>query len=813
MSTKKLSLEERLSLAAKKGKKKSKSSRNAAHASINKSQTQTIGSTKEIEDNKTQQTDISESSQNIRQRVDSAKVNTNLNDIDQEEVINGNDIINNKDNEENDKETKNGSIEDNLLSSNDFTETQVEKNKTVQTDDFILFKDWLPDNYTSLNVVDLLTILKPHIETLKKNNNTIDSKKTYNNDSSLLKLVKEKDQIIENLKEDVDRLDKDNWNFNKIVESNQQKITNLQNNNQSLQNDLKGKNLSIKQLQNDLKENNIKLKKFLENDETVSELKNELKKKNDTIERLKSHLNETELKVNTLNDTLIKEREAYVREKNSIKEATRDQVTTLESKLEQLRIELEKSIHPNKDINFSVSNTNKGFNNNDQKSDKYDSGNDDGNNNAIVNNQNNTNSIKGTFTSWETQYFTLQEQFNSSKANWNSIEFTLNSKLSDLQEKVDSSNMEINKLKLVYKNNDILIQTLKDDITKKDKIINNDNLKISSLLSEKNKLLNSLQEINEDYALLQKKFEIQKEQLANNLTSNTNLPKFQDQDRSVSPLNKNNTTKENNSDFETESNGTISLKFGNDWSLILPKVNDVNEVPIQRDLTVDGHPEEIFDDINMPFNQRSVSDKNFDHLPETSSNLDSFLLNKRASSISALNYERKASTSQLLANIPSVSDISGVFSPSTDNINSGDNIINNNHNNRDVYVNDNTIISSNNNQINAQLISRLGSEVRRMEGELTSLQAAYDQLKDEKNSANDELLKLLEENEKVKTFQQERDSLKVKVTELENQLETALQVLGEKTEYAEELENDVQDLKEMMKQQVQQMVQMQEMIK
>lgn len=811
MSTKKLSLEERLSLAAKKGKKKSKSSKNAVHSNVNKSQSQTIESNKDIDHSKTQQIDISGPSKDTKPELDSTKYSTNLNYIDQEQTVNDGDDINKKNNEENDKDTRDVFIEGNPSGPNDFTETQGEKIESLPTDDFTLFKDWLPDNYTSLNVVDMLTILKPHIETLKKNSSNINPKKTYNNDSSLLKLVKEKDQTIENLKREVDQLDKENQNFNKIVKFNQQKITNLQNNNQSLQNDLKSKNQSIKQLQNDLKENNVKLKKLLENDETVSDLKNELKERNDTIESLKSHLNEMELKVNSLNGNLLKEREIHAREKNSIKEATRDQITTLESKLEQLRIELENYTHLNKDMDSSTSNTNRDSNNNDQKSEKCGSSNGNDNVNVNVKNQNNMDSIERTSTSWETQYFILQEQFNSSKANWNTIEFTLNSKLSDLQEKVDSSNIEINKLKSTHENNDILIQTLKEDINKRDEIINKENLKISSLVTEKNKLLNSLQEINEDYILLQKKFEIQKEQLANNLTSSTNPPKFQDLDGLISPLNENNIIKENNSDFETESDRNILLKFGNDWSLPLPKVNDVSESSMQRDLNVSEHPEEIFDDINVSFNQRSNSAKNFDHLPEASSKIDSFLLNKRTRSLSVSNYERKASTSQLLANIPSVSDISGIFLPPTDNVDNGDNIANNNRSNSHVYINDNTVISSNNNQINAQLVSRLGSEVRRMEGELTSLQAAYDQLKDEKKCTNDEMLKLIEENERVKTFQEERDSLKVRVTELENQLETVLQVLGEKTEYAEELENDVQDLKEMMKQQVQQMVQMQEM--
>lgn len=79
-----------------------------------------------------------------------------------------------------------------------------------------------------------------------------------------------------------------------------------------------------------------------------------------------------------------------------------------------------------------------------------------------------------------------------------------------------------------------------------------------------------------------------------------------------------------------------------------------------------------------------------------------------------------------------------------------------------------------------------------------------------KAKANDEILRLLEENDKFNEVNKQKDELLRKVEQIQSQLETSLQLLGEKTEQVEELENDVSDLKEMMHEQVQQMVEIQE---
>lgn len=96
-----------------------------------------------------------------------------------------------------------------------------------------------------------------------------------------------------------------------------------------------------------------------------------------------------------------------------------------------------------------------------------------------------------------------------------------------------------------------------------------------------------------------------------------------------------------------------------------------------------------------------------------------------------------------------------------------------------------------------------------MEGELSASKELYDNLLKEKTKANDEILRLLEENDKFNEVNKQKDDLLKRVEQMQSKLETSLQLLGEKTEQVEELENDVSDLKEMMHQQVQQMVEMQ----
>lgn len=752
MSTKKLSLEERLSLAAKKGKKKSKASKN-----VNSPTSSVQSSFAELVPSQSREID----------------------DQDNEIKPTNNSIVT----ETEPKEKPEDSEKD---MSGDVKEEISKTGGNNLPSELSLFKTWLPDNYSSFNANDLLMVLKPHIEAITKKN-------AVHIDSGLMKLVKEKDQTIEDITADLTKLQTENNKFKEEMKSLAQKVNKLENVNTSLNSDIKDKNNSIKQLQNDLTNKNITIKELKETSENSSKLQDELREKNDTIESLKDNVNKLKLTVDTLNQDIREERLSFDKEKAIIKEATRDQVTTLESKLEQLRIELENSTITNKDNSNNEPNIGA---NSDPKS----------------------ASFANDSSSWETQYNVLQEEFNASKADWNSIEFTLNSKLVDLQREYDASASEINKLKSQCDENSVIIQKLESELTNKEKIINEHKSKITLLSKEKSKLENSLQETNDDYNLLQKKYNIQKEQLANNI-STIKTPETDEDVRSISPFDDVTAIKDNSIECgdktsigggdhnnnnnplvvggDNQDHNEIIRNFENEWSLSLPEGADPASEPRNFSITEDATG---MVDMNTSFNSGDLSilssGNNLNDIPDPSTNIDSFFFNKRNNSAPMLNLGRTTNMTQLLNRIPSVSDATGLLVSPTDNLgNSKENT---------------TVTSNGNNQVPAHLVSRLGAEVRRMEGELSSLQIAYDKLKSEKNSTNEELLKLMEENEKVESFKEAKDGLQSKVNELEKQLETALQLLGEKTEHAEELENDVEDLKEMMQQQVQQMIQLQE---
>lgn len=115
-----------------------------------------------------------------------------------------------------------------------------------------------------------------------------------------------------------------------------------------------------------------------------------------------------------------------------------------------------------------------------------------------------------------------------------------------------------------------------------------------------------------------------------------------------------------------------------------------------------------------------------------------------------------------------------------------------------------------NTRMNAQIVGRLGGQVRRLETELASLHDSNTRLLKDKQDVNDTIVRLMEENDKATAVQKQLEDASQRAESLEEKLNTALQLLGERSERVEELENDVNDLKELLQMQVQQMVELQE---
>ncbi|KAK6460476.1 TATA element modulatory factor 1 TATA binding-domain-containing protein [Scheffersomyces coipomensis] len=111
---------------------------------------------------------------------------------------------------------------------------------------------------------------------------------------------------------------------------------------------------------------------------------------------------------------------------------------------------------------------------------------------------------------------------------------------------------------------------------------------------------------------------------------------------------------------------------------------------------------------------------------------------------------------------------------------------------------------------NIQLINKMSSNIRRLEIELNTLREENNSLIIEKEKTEQDILggfKLHEElealNTKIQTLETELDSKSKKE-------QTMLEVIGEKSEQVEELKADVQDLKELCKLQIQQLIEFQD---
>ena len=113
---------------------------------------------------------------------------------------------------------------------------------------------------------------------------------------------------------------------------------------------------------------------------------------------------------------------------------------------------------------------------------------------------------------------------------------------------------------------------------------------------------------------------------------------------------------------------------------------------------------------------------------------------------------------------------------------------------------------------NIQIMNKLASQIRILELEINTLREDSKRLEEEKESASKEIVRLMNDNEKVEEIRGEVKERDGKIATLEESYHKVLIILGEKEERLGELDADVDDLKDLLRQQVQQMVEMQEKI-
>lgn len=109
-----------------------------------------------------------------------------------------------------------------------------------------------------------------------------------------------------------------------------------------------------------------------------------------------------------------------------------------------------------------------------------------------------------------------------------------------------------------------------------------------------------------------------------------------------------------------------------------------------------------------------------------------------------------------------------------------------------------------------QLINKLSNTVKTLKVELSSIKEEVEQVNTEKDILEREILSSSKKTQEVDAFIQKIHDLEQQLQDRDSQEDQLLEIIGEKEEKLEELRNDVQDLKDLCKLQVQQMIQIQE---
>ena len=547
--------------------------------------------------------------------------------------------------------------------------------------------DWLPQSVWGNSEFDkALQLLDSHFGELLDLEASKIPTETQN-------LLQSKDELIDQLRKEGEKLSKSEFRKSTKIKALESELRDLQFASSSLQEDLAKRDDEC-----------ATLKKSLHSaQDQVSELNRtvvSLRKSVTDLDNLRRSVKEKDERINTLqtdldnaNKTLKIELSRFEAERADLKSSTSSQISALESDLEKLRIELERrSTYADEDDN------------------------DNRGNGAVLD------------TSGE-QYQVLKEQLEATERNLQMTRDALNANISKLEETLESNKIEmegLNKeIERVTTMNTLLQRDLDSQKTKNRYLA--DELAREKHTSDS--LKQSYQSLKDDYDLLEKKYNIQKLQLQANY----------------------------------EGNGAAVEASG---------------------------PEGLTDQWLPPLDDVKVSDLDFKEL-DSKSDLEPSYVETQTNDVEEDGILGSSMPSILVSAISNGSE---------------------SHNSRSIrnQSRQTNLTNTETTQTNPQIITRLGSEIRRLENELRNMTDSYTKLSKEKDKANEEMLKLMNESEDINAVRRENADLSKRIAELEHQLEVSLQLLGEKSETVEELENDVKDLKDMIRQQVQQIVELEE---
>ncbi|SCU78841.1 LADA_0A08020g1_1 [Lachancea dasiensis] len=570
--------------------------------------------------------------------------------------------------------------------------------------------DILPSNYDKMTVLELLQALKPHLVREAKSERPHEKSQVQkeHSDSSLIKLIKEKDSIIGELRAEGESLSKLELRHTTTIKSLREKLNNTEFESQRCKKELDEGKQKLGALSSELKDLTSRFNKSIEISENLTKERNDARASHDklkygelaTVQRELEMAQETnkslELQKQRLRDQLETLNMKSTMKYEELSETSKGEISRLELSLEELRILLSKSP------------------------------------------KNSDQLVSSTQNDLMTQIKELKARLEVSADEAAKMESALRRKLVDSERKYEelqeSHHASDRQLAATLDENNHLRPRL-HELEQKQKLLTEE---IAALNKEVSTLTDNLDNARDDAKLWQEKFRISKGELESRL---------------INPVSQSNATSEvasvTNENKEPFMGVQENLDKISKWELQNLQNMDSSYAE-EAEVTSNKYPFDI-DEL----------------LPGDGAESPMFL---RKSSMASLDY----ASSQQQRNLTQ---------------------------------------SQQSTQLNAQMVGRLGGQIRRLETELSSLQASHDRLWKEKQEVNNTIFQLMEENEKATEVKGQLKESCERAKKLEEELEATTKLLKERTERVDELENDVDDLKEMMQMQVQQMVELQEQVR
>lgn len=370
----------------------------------------------------------------------------------------------------------------------------------------------------------------------------------------------------------------------------------------------------------------------------------------------------------------------------------------------------------------------------------------------------------------QAKYNQLTRELQKTNENWSNIEQKLHNRLLDLKNDYEKSTTLQKELTVKIQKSDQKKEKLLQELNKERATTAAAEKKTSELQSQLDLLVHQLESAKRDAQMLNDKIKLQNKQLEEMFT-----PSFRSADQkkektprsSVAPLYRLSVHKEeeeNESDTEGyDAKNALKLQLENEWDI-----------------------------------KPAVKDKNVDLQSEAGS----------------LHDPHSASASRLDLDVPTPTGFQSVRSFSRNNSYVSQQFAEDNEDpilgRRVSNVVSTPTQQYSSNPTSTQLMARMGGQVRRLETELASLRDSWDKLQKEKSQAQEEILRLMMENENVISIQKQNTELSQSLQSLKKEQQQSKMQLDSKQRKIHELENDVADLKELMHSQIQQMVELQE---